>query len=45
MNKYSDELVQRIIKYFKVKYNLDITKEKANEYLSSLADFFSRLFK
>lgn len=39
MEKFSDELVQRIIKYFKVKYNLDITEEKANEYLSSLADF------
>jgi hypothetical protein len=37
---YSEPLRQRLIIYFKLKYDLDITIEQANEYLDSLANLF-----
>ena len=36
-NKYTENLIQRTIKYFKMKYNHDISPEIAEEYLNSLA--------
>lgn len=42
---YSEQLQQRLIAYFKQKYGLDITKEKANEYLDSLANLYDWLVR
>ena len=38
--KYSQNLIDRTVKYFKEKYNHEISDEVANEYLSSLSGFF-----
>lgn len=40
MYKYSDELIKRTILHFKIKYNLIIDEEKADEYLDSFANLF-----
>ena len=40
MTKFSDELVDRITKYFSERDGLSIDKETANEYLNSLADLY-----
>lgn len=37
---FSDELVERAIKYYKYRYDLDISPEIAQGYLHSLADLF-----
>ena len=37
---YSQTLIERTIIYFKKKYNKDISKEVANEYLRSFAGLF-----
>ena len=38
---FNQELVARTIKYFKEKYNHDISVETAEEYLNSMADLYS----
>jgi len=38
--KFSKNLIDKTIKYFKQKYDLDISSEVANEYLSSFSGFF-----
>lgn len=41
MKSFNQLLIERIQKYFKEKYDLDISDEIANEYLNSLADIFA----
>jgi len=41
MKSFSDLLVERIQKYFKRKYGLDISDETANEYLFTLGGMFA----
>lgn len=40
MSLYKQELVERTIKYFKERFNTDISKETAEEYLNSMADLY-----
>lgn len=40
MNKFSPDLLQRIQRYFADKYGKVLTREEAEEYLDSFADFF-----
>ncbi len=37
--RFSKKLIIEIQEYFKKKYGLDLSEEKADEYLKSLADF------
>lgn len=37
-DKFSMQLKNQLIEYFKQKYNLDVTLDQADEYLDSLAD-------
>ncbi|MCX6752066.1 MAG: hypothetical protein NTZ87_01005 [Candidatus Nomurabacteria bacterium] len=41
MQSFSQLLVERIQKYFKQKYNLDISDGTANEYLHTLGGMFA----
>ena len=38
---FNQELVARIIKYFKERYKYEISIETAEEYLNSMADLYS----
>ena len=38
--QFSKDLVLKIQRYWKEKYNEEITEDTANQYLSSLADLF-----
>ena len=40
MKKFSQLLVERIQKYFKEKYDLDLPEETAQEYLNSYASLY-----
>ncbi len=40
MFQYSDKLIDECIKTFKEENDLDLSRETANEYLDSLANFF-----
>lgn len=40
---YSKELVIRCQEYFKKNYDVELTEEKADEYLDSIADFYITL--
>jgi len=37
---FSKKLIARIQKYFKKKYGVELTEEKADEYLKALANFY-----
>jgi hypothetical protein len=41
MQSFSQLLIERIQKYFKRKYDLDISDETANEYLHTLGGMFA----
>jgi hypothetical protein len=41
MHSFSQELISKIIKYFKEKHNHEISEETAIEYLESLARLFN----
>lgn len=43
--KYSNSLIQRVIGYFQREYNLEINKNKAEQYLDSMAEFFACVSK
>jgi len=45
MSTFTQELVDRTIKYFKEKYNHDISPEIAEEYLNSLANLYRAISK
>jgi hypothetical protein len=45
MNKYTKELINKTILYFKNKYNHVIDEETATEYLNSLAGFYRIMTK
>lgn len=40
MEKFSQQLKNRLIDYFKDNYGLEITSDQAEIYLDSLADFY-----
>lgn len=44
-NKYSEELIQKTIKYFAEKHNHYINEETAEEYLTSLSNLFRCFIK
>jgi len=39
MGRFSQELIEEITAYFSKKYEIELSEEKAEEYLKSLADF------
>jgi hypothetical protein len=41
--RFSKGLIIRCQKYFKEKYGLDLSQEKADEYLESIANFYLAL--
>ena len=41
--KYSIELIIKLQEYFKEHYGVDVSEEKADEYLDILADFYITL--
>jgi len=43
MEKFSDELKQKIIVYFGKKYGVTVTDEEAEEYLDSIAGLYLTL--
>lgn len=45
MSIFSEELRQRLIKYLKTKYGIEITSEQAEDFLSSLANLYLALNK
>jgi len=40
MSTFTQELVDRTIKYYKERFNKDISIETAEEYLNSMADLY-----
>ena len=40
MTKFSPQLKERIIQYFRKRNGLELTQEQAEQYLDSLADLF-----
>jgi hypothetical protein len=40
MSSFSEELRLRLIKYLKTKYDIQITSEQAEDFLSSLANLY-----
>lgn len=45
MSKFTQELVDKTIKYFKEKYDHDISPETAEEYLKSLGNLYRSISK
>ena len=43
MPKFSNELKQKLIKYFREKYDVEVSEEKAEQYLEALANFYLTL--
>lgn len=42
---YSQDLIEKFIKYFLKRYKITLSKEKAEEFLESYADFFLAFYK
>lgn len=40
MASFSKELVEQLIEYFTTKYDIKLTSEQAEDFLSSLAEFY-----
>lgn len=45
MARFSEELRKRLINYFSTKYDLQITSDQAEDFLSSLANLYLALGK
>jgi len=40
MRKFSKDLIEKVIVYFLKKYSIELSEEKAEQYLDAIADFY-----
>ena len=40
---FNQKLIQKFIVYFRKKYGIDVSEEKAEQYLGTIADFYIAL--